>query len=208
MTPETRESLIARLPKHADSVAWGEFVELYEPLIYGIARRHGLQPNDASDLVQEVFASVAETITRFEADPSRGRFRTWLFRVARNHTLNRLRMLRRDQAASLGSGHGDLQRFSDDQDHQAEFDMAYRRRAFRWAARRVRDQVHSATWSAFARTAINGENPTDVARDLGVEVGSIYLSRSRIMARLRRMIDDISDESLLDEDNGNIGAST
>ena len=44
MDPETRESLIARLPDHADTAAWEEFVQLYEPLIYGIGRRHGLQP--------------------------------------------------------------------------------------------------------------------------------------------------------------------
>ncbi len=62
MDPETRESLIARLPNHADSAAWNEFVELYEPLIYGIGRRHGLQPADAGDLVQEVLASVASAI--------------------------------------------------------------------------------------------------------------------------------------------------
>ena len=66
MEPETRESLIARLPDHADRGAWHEFVELYEPLIYGIGRRHGLQPADASDLVQDVLVAVANSIERFE----------------------------------------------------------------------------------------------------------------------------------------------
>ncbi|MCG8652071.1 MAG: sigma-70 family RNA polymerase sigma factor, partial [Pirellulales bacterium] len=95
MDLETRHSLIARLSDHADSAAWQEFVELYQPLVFGIARRHGLQPSDANDLVQEVFAAVATSIGRFEADRSRGRFRSWLFRVARNQTLLHLRRLGR-----------------------------------------------------------------------------------------------------------------
>ena len=33
MDPDTRESLIARLPDHADRGAWHEFVELYEPCL-------------------------------------------------------------------------------------------------------------------------------------------------------------------------------
>ena len=79
MAPETRESLIARLPDYADHAAWHEFAELYEPLIYGIGRRHGLQPADANDLVQDVFSAVASSIESFDPDQSRGKFRSWLF---------------------------------------------------------------------------------------------------------------------------------
>lgn len=93
MDPDTRESLIARLPDHADHAAWHEFAELYEPLIYGIGRRHGLQPADANDLVQEVLSAVAASIQKFQPDRSRGRFRTWLFRVARNQALTNLKRM-------------------------------------------------------------------------------------------------------------------
>ena len=45
--PETRESLILRLPSAADAQAWREFVDLYEPLIIRFAKRRGLQDADA-----------------------------------------------------------------------------------------------------------------------------------------------------------------
>lgn len=37
--PVTRPSLLVRLRSAADSDAWREFVLLYAPLVYGLARR-------------------------------------------------------------------------------------------------------------------------------------------------------------------------
>ena len=66
-SPATRQSLIVKLRDPADSGAWSEFVALYEPLVYRLARRKGLQDADAKDLCQEVFRAVAGSIDRWEA---------------------------------------------------------------------------------------------------------------------------------------------
>lgn len=71
--PDTRISLILRLPQSADAAAWREFVELYEPLVLRFARKRGLQEADAQDLVQRVFASVAGAVDRWQPDAARGR---------------------------------------------------------------------------------------------------------------------------------------
>jgi serine/threonine-protein kinase len=47
-----------------------------------------MQPADADDLVQQVLSAVARVIDRWEADPERARFRTWLQRVATNAIIN------------------------------------------------------------------------------------------------------------------------
>ena len=199
MDPDTRESLIARLPDHADRVAWHEFVELYEPLIYGIGRRHGLQPADAGDLVQDVLVAVANSVDRFEPDQTRGRFRSWLFRVARNQALTHVRKLKRQTNATGDSAVSQmLANYAADDPSQTEFDSAFRRRAFRWAARRVRDSVKPPTWEAFSRTAIRGETPREVAKSMGVEIGAVYLSRSRVMAKLRKAVENVSEEIMID----------
>ena len=44
---ETRLSLIARLSDHDDVAAWEEFVAIYVPLLYRLARQKGLQHADA-----------------------------------------------------------------------------------------------------------------------------------------------------------------
>ena len=50
-SPATRASLLVRLREGEDAEAWQEFVHLYAPVIYGFARKRGLQDADAAEWV-------------------------------------------------------------------------------------------------------------------------------------------------------------
>jgi hypothetical protein len=108
----TRYSLLLRIQDPQNEAAWGEFVSLYEPLVYGLARRQGLQDADARDLCQDVFRAVAKAAGRFKPNPAQGSFRTWLFRIARNLMLN---LLRRNRRHVRGSGDSEIQRMLESQ---------------------------------------------------------------------------------------------
>src|SRR4051794_19657995 len=99
--PPTRASLLARLRDPRDAEAWGQFVELYAPLIFGWGRRRGLQDADAADLTQEVLRAVAASLPAAGYDPAKGAFRGWLYAVTRNK-LNTF--LARQGRAPRGSG--------------------------------------------------------------------------------------------------------
>ena len=47
--PETQSYLLASLKSPESREAWEEFVVIYRPVIYRMARRHGLQDADAQD---------------------------------------------------------------------------------------------------------------------------------------------------------------
>src|SRR5689334_18592550 len=108
---ETRASLILRLRDAADVAAWDEFVALYGPLVYRLARRQGLQACDADDLVQELFAATARSVSTWLEREDRGKFRAWLLRIARNLAVN---FLTRQAYRSLTTRDADASRVLDE----------------------------------------------------------------------------------------------
>ena len=73
---------------------------------------------------------------------------------------------------------------------QDAFEDEVRRAAFHQAAEIVRPQVQPATWNAFWQTSVLGQSVEEAARQLNLSVGSIYAARSRVLARLRREIEN------------------
>ena len=192
--PATRHSLLVKLRDPADEPAWREFVELYRPLVFRLARGQGLQHADADDLCQDVFRAVGRAIERWEPDASRGRFRGWLFTVARNLALNRLSRGKKHRGA--GGDDNPLAAVpAIDPSLTAEFDGEYRRRLFRWAADQVRDEFAAKTWQAFWATAVEERPAAAVAADLGLSVGAVYVAKSRVLARLRGRIQQLGDDT-------------
>jgi RNA polymerase sigma-70 factor (ECF subfamily) len=189
--PETRASLIRRLPDAADARAWDEFVGLYGPLVYGTARRNGLQPADADDVVQQVLAAVARAVESWLARRDRGPFRAWLLSIARNAAINAL--TRRGTRAISANGNRAAERLLDERagdngDLASEFDLELRRAIFQRAAEQVRDEVTERTWQAFWLSTVEEQPIAAVAEQLNMSPGSVYIARSRVMARLREAV--------------------
>jgi RNA polymerase sigma factor (sigma-70 family) len=191
---KTRISLLVRIRDRGDEDAWTEFVDLYAPLVYALARRRGLQEADAADLTQDVLRSVVRTAPRFAYDPGRGSFRGWLFTVARNQLRKWANQRQRHPPAS---GNPDERRLIEEQPAPAEegdfWDQEYRSRLFAWAAERVRPSFRSSTWQAFWQTAVEERDPAVVAGELGLSVGAVYIARTRVLARLRELIRQAQD---------------
>lgn len=186
--PETRASLLLRLPNAEDAAAWEEFVRIYGRAVYRGARRLGLQSADADDLVQEVFSTVANSISNWLERTNRGTFRAWLFRIARNTALNVL-----TRSKFRGTGGEDAVKLLAEQpdpaaDVSIQFEEEYRRELFRWASDRVRNLFSEKTWIAFWRSSVEGVPIPEVAEQLGISIGSVYIARSRVTARLRKAV--------------------
>ena len=195
-TPETRFSLIGRLGDTANVDAWNEFVQLYQPLIFRIARRRGLQYADAAEVTQEVLARVSRAIDSWDPDRGKGTFRGWLYQITRNLTIDYLRKSGR-QPLNLDSRSGPplLEIAGPSHEQSSEFQLEYERQLFLWAARRVQAEFQPRTWQAFWKTAVEDMPVAQVAKELQMTTGAIYVSRSRVMRRLGEEVKKRNDQS-------------
>lgn len=191
--PETRQSLIVRLPNARDEAAWAEFLSLYEPLILRLMRKQGLQYGDARDVCQQVLAAVARDVRQWRPDGRQASFRRWLFQVARNRLLKFLAQRRKEPRAAGGT---EAQiKLESQPDFRGtittQWEQEYRQELLAWGAEQIRGEFQDKTWQAFWRTCICGQSVVTVAADLGTTAGNVYVARSRIIARLREKISEV-----------------
>lgn len=89
------QTLVERL-KAGDQVAYAELVEQHAGQVYRLALRMMGNEADAEDVLQETFLSAFKAIDRFE---ERSSLSTWLYRIANNAALMRLRRKEPDQVS-------------------------------------------------------------------------------------------------------------
>jgi RNA polymerase sigma factor (sigma-70 family) len=189
-SPLTRASLLVQLRDGANHAAWQEFAKLYGPVIYGFARKRGLQDADAADLMQDVMRSVSNAIARLDYNRNQGTFRGWLFTITRNKVFNFFSARR---IRPQGSGDTTTNRLLDTQpdtsDGEDAWEMEYQRRLAALAMERVKSEFQENTWQAFWLTAVEGVAVTNVATQIGISPGAIYVAKSRVLARLKEEVE-------------------
>ncbi len=196
-SPITRATLLLRLRDGTDHGAWTEFVRDYGPMIYRFARSRGLQDADAADIVQDVLRRVGSAIGRLEYEREKGGFRAWLFTITRNRLYTHFEKRQRQGATSNDTAQYEL--LSQTPDRRNELDDAWEKEYMRQVAARamkvVESEVEPNTWRAFQLTAVEGQSPASVAKELGMSTGAIYVAKSRVIARLRAVIERLQSET-------------
>lgn len=82
------EKILVERAKGGDKAAFAQLVNTYSDRIYNLALRILRKKEDAEDILQETFLTVLEKINTFDG---RSSFFTWIYRIATNASLMRLR---------------------------------------------------------------------------------------------------------------------
>ncbi len=134
--------------------------------------------------------SVSDAIARLDYDRNQGTFRGWLFTITRNKVFNFFSARR---IRPQGSGDTTTNRLLDTQPDSSDgadaWEMEYQRRLAALAMERVKSEFQESTWRAFWLTAVEGVAVTDVARQIGISSGAIYVAKSRVLARLKEEVE-------------------
>jgi RNA polymerase sigma-70 factor (ECF subfamily) len=185
----TSASLLERLRQPGEREAWTRFVNLYTPILFAWTRQLGQQPQDAADLVQEVFLVLMRRMPDFSYDKSKG-FRRWL----RTVTLNKWRDACRRRVAGPDTPAGaDLEQVPGPAKGEELEEAEYRGHLVNRALQLMQSDFQPITWKACWEFVVNGRPAADVANELAITVNAVYLAKSRVLRRLRTELDGLLD---------------
>ncbi len=190
--PETRHSLIVRLKCRDNEPAWQDFVVAYEPFLRRLAARQGVPERHVADVTQQVLMAIARSIDGWTDDGRGASFRRWVSTVSRNVVIRFMSRERQHEP----TGGTDLMKLLSEVPASPDQQLVreYEHELIVWAADQVRNEFHETSWKAFKATVIEGRSVAETAGALGISAGSIYMSRSRILAKIRQRVQSLTHE--------------
>jgi RNA polymerase sigma-70 factor (ECF subfamily) len=185
----TSSTLLIDLRDSGNGRAWALFLERYKSLIAAYARRRGLQPADADDVSQEVLLAFVTAHRAGRYDKDKGRFRSWLGRIAANKTSDALKRLmgRETQAIDEPSRTGFFEKVgqAEADGHERLWQQEWERFVLETCTRGVSMEFDQMTLVAFERYAVKGEQAEWVAKELGISRNAVYIAKNRVLERMR-----------------------
>lgn len=192
----TRSSLLSRLKDWEDNEGWRTFFDTYWKLIYGFAIGRGLSHEEAQEVVQETVVAVAKSIGRFQYDPAKCGFKTWLLSVTRSKIANQFARRERHGAVVArapdndSSGTSFMDRMPAEQGARWDqvWDVEWQKNLMDAAIQRVKRRVSIEQFQMFDLFVLKQWPARDVARTLGVTVGHVYVAKHRIANLVRKEV--------------------
>lgn len=191
----TRQSLLSRLKDSDDQEGWKAFFDTYWRLIYSAARKAGLTDAEAQDVVQETVISVLKSIPKFEYDPEKGSFKSWLLRLTSWRISDQLRKRQRGVEARKRSPResdrtATVERVVDPASLKLEatWDREWEQNLMEAAIERVKKKVDPKHFQVFDLYAVKEWPVSKVAKTLKVNQGSVYLIKHRVSQLVKKEI--------------------
>lgn len=184
--PESQDADWEALARVAagDGEAFERLVERHQARLLAVCERLLGDREEARDAAQEVFLKVFRHAAGVER---RGRLFTWIYRIAVNHCLNRLRRRRLARFLPFASGGGDEEDFRRppepaDPGADPETELATRER---WRATRAAvDRLPPGQRAVLVLAKFEGLSYREIAATLGLTESAV---ESRLVRAMRRL---------------------
>jgi RNA polymerase sigma-70 factor (ECF subfamily) len=183
---EASDPDLVRRARDGDEAAFQELLERHQGRVYHHALRLMGNSQDAEEVLQDTFLQVYRNLGRFE---ERSRFSTWVYRIATNEALMRLRRARRTREVFLEDALGR------DSENPAESIRDFSRSALEEVEerellgilQRLLAEMPEEHRAVFAMRDIDGLTNAEVADVLEISVGAVKsrLHRARLYLRDR-----------------------
>ena len=203
---DTRGSVILGVCRQ-DPERWAQFDAIYRSMLFAFMRRRGLPESEADDVVQEIFVKLLVKIQTY--DRTKYKFRSWLFSVAQNSLIDRARRRASHQKALAGWVVNVLQSTPSDSVKIAEEWLKIHRtkilaHAANGNSRTCRPGcLAPRVWTCFEQRLLRDRPGAEIARELGLEPGTVFVNASRVLTKVRAVCLEF-DEDLTDVDDADL----
>ncbi|MTH97832.1 sigma-70 family RNA polymerase sigma factor [Roseibium sp. RKSG952] len=171
--------LIVKVANDRDKSAFTELFDHFAPRLKGYLMKQGADGNLAEEIAQDVMVTLWRKADLF--DPSKSSASTWLFRIARNRRIDRLR---RQKTAELDPEDPSLHP-TGPADAGTEIDARLREKRVRAALKSLPEEQREVVRLAF----FIGLSHSEIADKTGLPLGTVK-SRIRLaFGRLRQVIE-------------------
>lgn len=177
---EDQEAIRQVLAGNVDS--FRALVEKYQRPLFALAINLIRDAGDAEDIAQETFLGAYTNLKSY--DPSRARFSTWLFAMARNRCLNWLKRRRPLVTAMLPE-----RTVRDAPGDRLDAEATFRR------LDAALDGLPVEQRTAFVMAEIQGLSYQDIVRIEGVRLGTVKSRIARAKEKLRNCLEDVVEQS-------------
>ena len=182
------EDFLIKKAKKGDSAAFSALMEQHFAMIYNLALRMSGNPDDASDLTQEVMIKLFKNIGAFEG---KSKFSTWVYRVAANTCLDELRKIKRKKTVSLDAEYEteDGSVGYEAEDTAPTPDVSAERSELKTIVAKAVSRLGEEYRTAVILRDINGLSYTEIAEVIGCSVGTVKSRISRGRANLKEILE-------------------
>ncbi len=183
----TRQSLLIRAQR-GDEASWKDLADLYRPFFVSWLSQQNLPERDRDDLTQEILVSVVQYLPSFRHSGRPGAFRSWLRTIATNRLRDYWRAREPRAPVSGGSEVAEVLNQVADPNSSApdrQWDDEHDRYILRCLLDLVEQEFEPTTFRAFRRLALDDATGAEVAAELGLSVGAVYVAKSRVLQRIR-----------------------
>ncbi|PKR89824.1 RNA polymerase subunit sigma [Pleomorphomonas diazotrophica] len=173
--------LIAAIAEAGDRQAFARLFAFYAPRLKTFLARQGFGASDCDDLIQDTMLAVWRKAGQFDAEA--GAVSTWIFTICRNLGIDRRRRLARSFANAEPV-------VDIDPSPSAEGEIISREEETR--VRRALDRLPAEQAEVIALSFFSQSPQSEIAKALGIPLGTVK-SRVRLaMNRLRHLLDEPS----------------
>lgn len=179
--PQPTDAELIASCRGGQASAWKALVARYGNLVYSVCRSAGLSEADASDITQQTFCILHDSLDRLRAETRLG---PWLATVARRHSWRVRARQKREAPEAPDELAGRLEAVSEEGDAVAAWEqLEWVHHGLSLMDQRCRDLLTEL----YLRPEAASYN--EVARRFNIPVGSIGPTRARCLEKLRTLLE-------------------